>query len=165
MIPSDKDPLRSKCASVKRHEEPPIELEIECSVGELKEGNTRPGSGHWLRSPSDRCVVVERTRLGPGFIAYKAYSQGSRDVQRQESKPVTLPIRPGWHAGMRTDLRIVSPNQSQVLVARCFELRFTSLRIIFKGEGNHSDKAKQRGTHPDGFRTLECGHGLFSKVS
>ena len=65
-----------------------IELEIECSLGELKEGSTR-------------CVVVERTRLGPGFVPYK------------EKKPVPLPIRPGWQDGMR---------------------------IIFKGEGNHSDK-------------------------
>ncbi|CAK9113167.1 unnamed protein product [Durusdinium trenchii] len=73
--------------------EPVIELEIECSVDELKDGNTR-------------CVVVERTRLGPGFVPYK------------EKKPVTLPIRPGWQAGMR---------------------------IIFRGEGDHSDKAKTPG--------------------
>eukprot|EP00913_Durusdinium_trenchii_P004556 g4231.t1 len=72
---------------------PVIELEIECSVDELKDGNTR-------------CVVVERTRLGPGFVPYK------------EKKPVTLPIRPGWQAGMR---------------------------IIFRGEGDHSDKAKTPG--------------------
>ncbi|CAE7284104.1 PCM1 [Symbiodinium pilosum] len=71
--------------------EPTIEMEIECTLGELKEGNTR-------------CVVVERTRLGPGFIPY------------QEKKPVTLPIKPGWQAGMR---------------------------IIFKGAGNHSHKDNQ----------------------
>mmetsp|Transcript_15610 Transcript_15610/g.19102 ORF Transcript_15610/g.19102 Transcript_15610/m.19102 type:complete len:212 (+) Transcript_15610:43-678(+) len=73
--------------------EPVIELEVDCSLGELKEG-------------SSRCVVVERTRLGPGFVPYK------------EKKAVTLPIRPGWQAGMR---------------------------IIFKGEGHHGDKAKQPG--------------------
>ncbi|CAE7940764.1 csn1 [Symbiodinium sp. KB8] len=70
-----------------------IEMEIECTLSELKEGSTR-------------CVVVERTRLGPGFIPY------------QEKKPVTLPIRPGWQAGMR---------------------------IIFKGAGNHSHKDNQPG--------------------
>eukprot|EP00439_Symbiodinium_sp_Y106_P028322 s5242_g3.t1 len=73
--------------------EPTIEMEIECTLGELKEGSTR-------------CVVVERTRLGPGFLPY------------QEKKPVTLPIRPGWQAGMR---------------------------IIFKGAGNHSHKDNQPG--------------------
>eukprot|EP00931_Biecheleriopsis_adriatica_P106006 TRINITY_DN80523_c0_g1_i1.p1 TRINITY_DN80523_c0_g1~~TRINITY_DN80523_c0_g1_i1.p1 ORF type:complete len:231 (-),score=31.80 TRINITY_DN80523_c0_g1_i1:211-846(-) len=70
-----------------------IEVEVECSLEELLQGTTR-------------CVMVERTRLGPGFVPYK------------EKKPVTLPIRPGWVAGMR---------------------------LVFKGEGNHSDRNMQPG--------------------
>ncbi|CAE8744024.1 unnamed protein product [Polarella glacialis] len=70
-----------------------IEVEIECSLGELQEGTTRR-------------LEVERTRLGPGFIPYK------------ENKLVTLPIRAGWQAGMR---------------------------VLFKGEGNHSSSSKTPG--------------------
>jgi len=73
--------------------EPVIELEMECSLTELQEGTTRR-------------VVVDRTRLGPGFVPY------------QEKKAVTLPIKPGWKAGMR---------------------------IVLKGEGNHTDAEKQPG--------------------
>eukprot|EP00930_Biecheleria_cincta_P034359 TRINITY_DN23759_c0_g2_i1.p1 TRINITY_DN23759_c0_g2~~TRINITY_DN23759_c0_g2_i1.p1 ORF type:complete len:212 (-),score=52.77 TRINITY_DN23759_c0_g2_i1:33-668(-) len=70
-----------------------IEVEVNCSLAELQGGTTKR-------------LVVERTRLGPGFIPYK------------EKKAVTLPIRPGWEAGMR---------------------------VVFKGEGNHGDPAKQPG--------------------
>mmetsp|Transcript_14917 Transcript_14917/g.26140 ORF Transcript_14917/g.26140 Transcript_14917/m.26140 type:complete len:211 (-) Transcript_14917:41-673(-) len=73
--------------------EPPIDVEIECSLAELQGGTTRR-------------LVVDRTRLGPNFIPY------------QEKKAVTIPVKPGLQAGMR---------------------------VIFKGEGNHSDAKKQPG--------------------
>mmetsp|Transcript_992 Transcript_992/g.2218 ORF Transcript_992/g.2218 Transcript_992/m.2218 type:complete len:228 (-) Transcript_992:92-775(-) len=70
-----------------------IEVELACSLAELQDGQTRR-------------VVVQRTRLGPGNKPYT------------ESKPVTLPVRAGWQAGMR---------------------------VVFKGEGNHTSVAKQPG--------------------
>mmetsp|Transcript_101498 Transcript_101498/g.302777 ORF Transcript_101498/g.302777 Transcript_101498/m.302777 type:complete len:228 (+) Transcript_101498:13-696(+) len=73
--------------------ETPIEVEVQCTLAELQDGATRR-------------VVVERTRLGPGGVPYK------------ESKPVTLPVRPGWQAGMR---------------------------VNFRGEGNHTQPSKAAG--------------------
>jgi DnaJ family protein B protein 4 len=71
----------------------PIEVEVPCSLAELQDGSTRR-------------VVVDRTRLGPNALPYK------------ESKPITLPVRPGWKVGMR---------------------------VTFRGEGNQTSKDKQPG--------------------
>eukprot|EP00418_Pyrodinium_bahamense_P035952 CAMPEP_0179139730 /NCGR_PEP_ID=MMETSP0796-20121207/66857_1 /TAXON_ID=73915 /ORGANISM="Pyrodinium bahamense, Strain pbaha01" /LENGTH=202 /DNA_ID=CAMNT_0020839203 /DNA_START=130 /DNA_END=738 /DNA_ORIENTATION=+ len=73
--------------------EKPIEIEVQCSLAELQDG-------------ASRRVVVERTRLGPGGQPYT------------ECKPVSLPVRPGWQAGMR---------------------------VTFRGEGNHTHPSKQPG--------------------
>mmetsp|Transcript_10856 Transcript_10856/g.24568 ORF Transcript_10856/g.24568 Transcript_10856/m.24568 type:complete len:225 (+) Transcript_10856:98-772(+) len=73
--------------------EKPIEIEVECSLAELQDGATRR-------------VLVERTRLGPSGTPYR------------ECKPVTLPVRPGWEAGMR---------------------------VVFRGEGNQTDSTRQPG--------------------
>merc|ERR1712008_364043 len=70
-----------------------VEVEVVCSAAELQNGTSRR-------------FVVERTRLGPGGVPY------------QESKPVSLPIRPGWSAGMR---------------------------VTFWGEGNHTQPTKLPG--------------------
>lgn len=61
--------------SAKETEEP-IEVEVLCALAELQDGSTRR-------------VVVERTRLGPNGQPFK------------ESKPITLPIRPGWQVGTK----------------------------------------------------------------
>eukprot|EP00406_Dinophysis_acuminata_P072852 CAMPEP_0179255504 /NCGR_PEP_ID=MMETSP0797-20121207/23783_1 /TAXON_ID=47934 /ORGANISM="Dinophysis acuminata, Strain DAEP01" /LENGTH=222 /DNA_ID=CAMNT_0020963405 /DNA_START=72 /DNA_END=740 /DNA_ORIENTATION=- len=73
--------------------EKPVEVEMQCSLVELQDG-------------ANRRIVVERTRLGPGMKPY------------QESKPITLAVRPGWEAGMR---------------------------VTFRGEGNHANPAKLPG--------------------
>mmetsp|Transcript_111998 Transcript_111998/g.349036 ORF Transcript_111998/g.349036 Transcript_111998/m.349036 type:complete len:230 (+) Transcript_111998:96-785(+) len=73
--------------------ERPIEVEVQCTLAELQDGACRR-------------VVVERTRLGPRGEPYK------------ESKPVTLPVRPGWREGMR---------------------------VTFRGEGNHTHPSKAAG--------------------
>jgi len=70
-----------------------IEVEVVCSAAELKQG-------------ASRRFVVERTRLGPGGVPF------------HEAKPVSLPIRPGWSAGMR---------------------------VTFWGEGNHTQPTKLPG--------------------
>ena len=65
---------------------PLVLAQIECSLAELKEGNTRyrrvcftlPGSAQ-----SARCVVVERTRLGPGFVPYKAGPESAKASSAQ----------------------------------------------------------------------------------
>jgi len=73
--------------------EPVIEVTVPCTLQELQEGTTRR-------------VVVQRVRLGPDDKAYK------------EDKPMNVPVRPGWTAGMR---------------------------VTFRGEGDHSDPGKQAG--------------------
>lgn len=76
-----------------KESEKPIEVKVECSLAELQEGSTRR-------------IVVQRTRLGPNGQPFK------------ESKPITMPVRPGWKAGMR---------------------------VTFRGEGDHADAAKRPG--------------------
>lgn len=72
---------------------PNIEVEVQTSLQELQDGITKR-------------IVVGRTRLGPNGQPY------------QESKAITLPIRPGWQAGMR---------------------------VTFRGEGNHTRQDQQAG--------------------
>mmetsp|Transcript_109565 Transcript_109565/g.289029 ORF Transcript_109565/g.289029 Transcript_109565/m.289029 type:complete len:221 (+) Transcript_109565:142-804(+) len=76
-----------------KEQEEPVVVEVKCTRAELTEGATRR-------------LVVDRTRLGPGNQPYK------------ESKPITLPVRPGWVAGMR---------------------------VNFRGEGNHTHPSKMPG--------------------
>lgn len=99
---SDANPLKpgydlsldSAAPSLQEKEvEKPIEVEVQCSLAELQDGSTRR-------------VVVERTRLGPDGTPYT------------ESKPITLPIRPGWQVGTK---------------------------VNFRGEGNHTSPDKQPG--------------------
>jgi len=74
-------------------QEEPVVMEVLCTKAELTVG-------------ANRRLVVERTRLGPGNQPYK------------ESKNITLPVRPGWIAGMR---------------------------VNFRGEGNHTHPSKMPG--------------------
>lgn len=76
-----------------KEQEEPVVVEVKCTRAEITDGATRR-------------LVVERTRLGPGNKPYK------------ESKPITLPIRPGWVVGMR---------------------------VNFRGEGNHTHPSKMPG--------------------
>jgi len=76
-----------------KEQELPVVVELKCTKAELTDGATRR-------------LVVERTRLGPGNLPYK------------ESKPITLPMRPGWVVGMR---------------------------VNFRGEGNHTHPSKKPG--------------------
>lgn len=76
-----------------RQPEPALEIEVPFTLVELMDG-------------SPKRVLVERTRLGPSGSPF------------QDSKPVMLPVKPGWEPGMR---------------------------VTFKGEGNHTDAAKAPG--------------------
>mmetsp|Transcript_19575 Transcript_19575/g.58694 ORF Transcript_19575/g.58694 Transcript_19575/m.58694 type:complete len:221 (+) Transcript_19575:79-741(+) len=79
--------------SAKAGQDESIELELECTLRELQDGNTRR-------------LVIDRTRIDSAGVPY------------QETKAITVPVRPGWVTGMR---------------------------VVFKGEGNHTSAAKQPG--------------------